>query len=205
MKLKVVHRVRNIEGLECWAKDLVNNNNGNWGASYVELVVKSPPANAGNVRDVRSIPRLGNGNPLKYSCLENPINRGAWWAAVHRVTRVEHNWSDLAQHSTATGLADFLNRYMSSANVFNLCISSTSSHRVYVFLWDFSELQFFWPPFLCYQSHYLGFSSGSKSTFFQWFACFRDLICFKLLILSTVSWFGSFGDWQTTLMLSHYP
>ena len=91
MKLKVIHRVRTIEGLECWAKDLVNNNNGNCGASYVALVVKSPPANAGNVRDVGSIPGLGNGNPLKYSCLENPINRGAWWAAVHRVTRVEHN------------------------------------------------------------------------------------------------------------------
>ena len=77
--------------------------------------------------------------------------------------------------------------FMSSASVFNLCISPTSSHIVYVFLWDFSELQFFWPPFLCYQSHYLGFSSGSKSTFFQWFACFRDLICFKLLILFQLS------------------
>ena len=77
MKLKVIPRVRNIEGLECWAKDLVNNNTGNCGASYVELVVKSPPANAGNVRDVGSFPGLGifpgggHGNPLQ-SCLENP-------------------------------------------------------------------------------------------------------------------------------------
>ena len=87
MKLKAAHRVRNIEGLECWAKDLANNNNGNCGASNVALVVKNPAANAGNVRYVGSIPGLGNGNPLKYSCLENPIDRGAWWAAVHRVTR----------------------------------------------------------------------------------------------------------------------
>ena len=56
MKLKIVHRVRNIEGLECWAKDLVNNNNGNCGASYVVLVVKSPPANHRFDPWVRKIP-----------------------------------------------------------------------------------------------------------------------------------------------------
>ena len=33
----------------------------------------------------------GNGNPLQYSCLENPVDRGAWWAAVHVVTRVGHD------------------------------------------------------------------------------------------------------------------
>ena len=52
-------------------------------------VVKNPPAKAG---DTVSIPGLGrspgegNGNPLQYSCLENPMDRGAWWATVHRVT-----------------------------------------------------------------------------------------------------------------------
>ena len=52
-------------------------------ASQVALVVKNPPANAGDIRDVGSIPRLGrspgagNGNPLQYSCLENPIDRGS--------------------------------------------------------------------------------------------------------------------------------
>ena len=52
-------------------------------------VVKNPPANAG---DMGSIPGLGgssgkeNGNPLQYSCLGNPINRGAWQATVHEVT-----------------------------------------------------------------------------------------------------------------------
>ena len=53
-------------------------------ASQVVLVVKDPLANAGGIRDVGSIPRLGrssgggNGNPLQYSCLENPKDRGAW-------------------------------------------------------------------------------------------------------------------------------
>ena len=56
MKLKAAHRVRNIEGLECWAKDLANNNNGNCGASYVALVVKNPAANAGDIRDAGLIP-----------------------------------------------------------------------------------------------------------------------------------------------------
>ena len=54
-----------------------------------DSVVKNPPANAG---DVGSIPQLGrspgkgNGNPLKYSCLENPIDRGTWWATVHGIS-----------------------------------------------------------------------------------------------------------------------
>ena len=54
-------------------------------------VVKKPPASAGDVRDVGSIPGLGKSpggrhdNPLQYSCLENPMDRGAWRATVHRV------------------------------------------------------------------------------------------------------------------------
>ena len=53
--------------------------------------VKNPPANAGNIRDMGLIPGLGrspggeDGNLLQYSCLENPMGRGAWQATVHRV------------------------------------------------------------------------------------------------------------------------
>ena len=63
------------------------------GASQVALVVKNPTANAGDVRDVGSIPgpgrspREGNGNPLLYSCLENPMDRRASLAVVYRVTK----------------------------------------------------------------------------------------------------------------------
>ena len=52
-------------------------------------VVKNPPANAGDARDESSIPGSGrspgegNGNPLQYSCLGNPMDRGACWATVH--------------------------------------------------------------------------------------------------------------------------
>ena len=54
-------------------------------------VVKNLPASAGDVRDVGLIPGSGrspgegNGNPLQCSCLENPMDRGAWWATVHGV------------------------------------------------------------------------------------------------------------------------
>ena len=57
------------------------------------LVVKDPPANAGDAREKGSIPGLGrtpgegNDNPLQYSCLDNPMDRGAWWATVHSVAK----------------------------------------------------------------------------------------------------------------------
>ena len=60
-------------------------------SSQLALVVKTPPANAGDVRDVGSTPGPGrspgggNGNLLQYSCLENPMDRGAWRATVQRI------------------------------------------------------------------------------------------------------------------------
>ena len=61
------------------------------------LVVKNPPANAGDIRDTGSIPESGksgevHSNPLQYSCLENPVDRGARQAIVNGVvTRVGHD------------------------------------------------------------------------------------------------------------------
>ena len=58
-------------------------------------MIKNLPANAGDVKlqSLGSIPGLGrsseggHGNPLQYSCLENPMNKGAWWATVHGVAK----------------------------------------------------------------------------------------------------------------------
>ena len=62
-------------------------------ASQVELMVKNPPANTGDKRLIpgsgRSLGR-GNGNPLQYPCLENPKDRGNWWAIIHGC-RVGHD------------------------------------------------------------------------------------------------------------------
>ena len=64
-----------------------------FGASQVALVIKNPPANAENLRDVGSIPGLGgsprggHGNLFQYLCLENPMDRGAWQDTVHGVIK----------------------------------------------------------------------------------------------------------------------
>ena len=69
-------------------------------------VVKNPPANAGNTRDVGSIPGSGIspggggcGTPLQYSCLENPMDRGAWQSAVHGVAQSRTPLTRLSTHA----------------------------------------------------------------------------------------------------------
>ena len=69
------------------------------GASQVMLLVKNPPANVGDLREAGLIPgsgrspRVGNGYLLQYSCLENPMDRGASWATVQGVAK---SWTQLS-------------------------------------------------------------------------------------------------------------
>ena len=73
-------------------------------ASQVALVVKNPPANAGDIRDMGSVPGSGRSpggghdNPFQYSYLENPINRVSWWAPVHSVTQSTTRLKQLSTH-----------------------------------------------------------------------------------------------------------
>ena len=68
-------------------------------------MVKNRPANAGDRGDEDSVPGSGrppgegHGNPFQYPCLENPMDRGAWWAAAHRVAKT---WTRLKRFSTHT-------------------------------------------------------------------------------------------------------
>ena len=57
---------------------------------HVVIAIKNPPANAegmGSIPGLGGSPGRGNGNPPQYSCLDNPMNRGAWRATVHRVAK----------------------------------------------------------------------------------------------------------------------
>ena len=73
--------------------------------SSAHCVVKNLPANAEDITDTGSIPGLGrspgggHGNPLQYSCLENPMDRGAWWATVHRVAKSQTQVKWLSTHA----------------------------------------------------------------------------------------------------------
>ena len=74
-------------------------------ASQVALVLKNPSANEGDIRDTGLIPGLGRSpgggqdNPLQYSCLENPMDRGAWLARVHRVAKNETQLKGLSTYA----------------------------------------------------------------------------------------------------------
>ena len=76
-----------------------------WAFQVFHLVLKNSPANAGDVRDRGLIPGLGrspgggNGNSLQYSCLENPMDRGAWQTTVHRVAKSQTQLKQLRMHA----------------------------------------------------------------------------------------------------------
>ena len=69
-------------------------------------VIKNTPANAGDIRDAGSIPASrrspggGHGNPLQYSCLENPMDKGTWWVTVHGVlSQTQLKWISMQAHT----------------------------------------------------------------------------------------------------------
>ena len=77
------------------------------GASQVALVVKNPSTNAGDVRDMGSIPGSGrspggHGNPLQCSYLENPMDRGTWQATAHRVAMSQTRLKQLSMRAHTT-------------------------------------------------------------------------------------------------------
>ncbi|CAI9159074.1 unnamed protein product [Rangifer tarandus platyrhynchus] len=78
---------------------------GAGGTSQVGPVVKNPPVNAGVIRDTGSLPGSGrspgegHGNPLQYSCLENPMDRGVCWDTVRAVTKSRTRLKRLSTHA----------------------------------------------------------------------------------------------------------
>ena len=100
---------RPTRGLDCWSThSKYHDLSYQLWASQVVPLVKNPPANAGDTEDTGSIPGSGrspgegNGNSLWCSCLENRLDRGAWRAVVHRVTKSQ---TGLKHVSTCTHLS----------------------------------------------------------------------------------------------------
>ena len=102
------------------------------------LVVKNSPANEGDARDMGSIPELGrspeegNGNPLQYYCLENPMDRGTWRATVCEVTKSGHNYTrTLLAHRRNQRLCRFVEPYRSLTCETHhcFCCCPTSRHH----------------------------------------------------------------------------
>ena len=84
-------------------------------AYQVALVVKNLPANAGDIRDVGSIPGLrrslgeGNSYVVQYSCLENPMDRRVWWATVHSVAKSQTQLKQLSMNAYHLMLSPYFN------------------------------------------------------------------------------------------------
>ena len=77
------------------------------GASQMVPVVKNSPASAGDIRDMGFFPGLGRspggGHGTQYSCLDNPMDRGAWWATIHRVKKSQTRLKQLSTHTLFQG------------------------------------------------------------------------------------------------------
>ena len=117
------------------------------------LLVKNSPASTGDLGDVDLIPGLGrssggwHGNPLQYSCLENPIDRGAWWAGPWS-QRVRHDWSNLAcMHAYFTLTTENLVSKLRSA----VTIKYASDFENLVWRYECKTLQFIY-VILCWNN-----------------------------------------------------
>ena len=82
----------------------------------------------GSIPELGRSPREGNGNPLQHSCLENPMNRGAWWAIVHEVTKQ----SDRTEHSTHTDTHRHTHTHRSSIISGSWCSARGQPKRPYL-------------------------------------------------------------------------
>ena len=129
---------------------MTNNIAPNWST---EITLTSPnkttkngcsevKASASNAGEPGSIPGLGrspgegNGNPLLYSCLENPMDWGAWWAAVHRVTKSRTRLSDFTY---LLPIIKLLQKFKSKMNYSSYSKLNSDDHKV----WLLSGLQIF--------------------------------------------------------------
>ena len=145
-------------------------------ASQVALVVKNPPANAGDI-DSGSIPGSGRspggGKPLQYSCLEKPMDRGAWRGSVHRVTKSQTRLKQLSTYACILVYSHWIRMAAPTSqvtlNLKQLCLEPCGAHALLV-------------PLLCTNVPLLFFSHprGNACMFVElkWVISF-SLFCFS--------------------------
>ena len=104
-------------------------------ASQVVLVVKNPPTNAGDIRILASILgsgkslKGGHGNPLQCSCLENPVDRGAWRATVHRLAKSQTRLKQLSTVSHSTTMNSCIRYKLSSWSLYHNGGDKTAANK----------------------------------------------------------------------------
>ena len=113
-------------------------------------MVRNPSASAGDIRKVglipgsRRSPGVGNGNPLQYSCLENPKDRGAWWVTFRVVSKIQ-TWLQWRSRQAGSRLTSPSFKFRSSKErpffLFSVCGSNTSPRAVVSLTWVLSH---FW-------------------------------------------------------------
>ena len=110
-------------------------------------MVKNPPANAGDSSSIPGLGRFpggGNGNPLLYSCLENPMDRGAWWATVRGISKSQTRLKPLCPHLCVTcSLCTTFISFFLITNV-GLILSNAFSASMEMMVWFWSLLSFLW-------------------------------------------------------------
>ena len=108
-------------------------------ASQVALVVKNSPANAEDVRDMGLIPGSGRspgggrGNPLQSSCLENPMDKGAWWAAVHSAAKSQTRMKQLSSCTKGKNKESAVNHH--PVTFLYRCFGGQDAYSLWIFLW----------------------------------------------------------------------
>ena len=127
-------------------------------ASQLVLVVKNLPANAGDIRDADLIPGLGrspggeHGKPLQYSCLENPMDKGVWWATVHRVAQSWTQLKWLSMHTcmdllmTILSIMDDMHSHIHLSHMY-VCVLQLLRDMAHKMLWPNNIPLLFWKNF----------------------------------------------------------
>ena len=97
---------------------------------------------SGSTSGLGRSPGIGNGNPLQYSCLENPMDRGAWWAAVHRLSKSQTQLSNWHFHCKLKYCIPFSKHALTTSSCITLHTHiHTHTHTHTPELFSFSELQ----------------------------------------------------------------